>query len=77
MTGWVTDSTIAGRRPGALLGRVDPATVGPSIALIAMFAVFSILSPYFLTRNNLTNVLMQSAPLLILVASVRQFERIC
>jgi ribose/xylose/arabinose/galactoside ABC-type transport system permease subunit len=33
---------------------------------VAMFAVFSILSPYFLTRNNVTNVLMQSAPLLIL-----------
>jgi ribose/xylose/arabinose/galactoside ABC-type transport system permease subunit len=65
MTGWVTDSTIARRRRSAL-GRVDPATVGPSIALAAMFAVFSILSPYFLTRNNLTNVLMQSAPLLIL-----------
>jgi ribose/xylose/arabinose/galactoside ABC-type transport system permease subunit len=66
MTGWVTDSTIARRRRSALLGRVDPATVGPGIALVAMFAVFSILSPYFLTRNNLTNVLMQSAPLLIL-----------
>jgi ribose transport system permease protein len=66
MTGWVTDSTIAHRRWSALLGRVDPATVGPSAALVAMFAVFSILSPYFLTRNNMTNVLMQSAPLLIL-----------
>ena len=66
MTGWVTGSTLARRRRSALLGWVDPATVGPSIALVAMFAVFSILSPYFLTRNNLTNVLMQSAPLLIL-----------
>jgi ribose transport system permease protein len=66
MTGWVTDSTTARRRWSALLGRVDPATVGPSAALVAMFAVFSILSPYFLTRNNMTNVLMQSAPLLIL-----------
>jgi ribose/xylose/arabinose/galactoside ABC-type transport system permease subunit len=61
-----SDSIEARHRRGVLLARIDPATVGPSIALVAMFAVFSILSPYFLTRNNVTNVLMQSAPLLIL-----------
>ena len=61
-----SDLTEARHRRGILLARIDPATVGPSIALVAMFAVFSILSPYFLTRNNVTNVLMQSAPLLIL-----------
>jgi ribose/xylose/arabinose/galactoside ABC-type transport system permease subunit len=33
-----------------------------------MFLVFSILSPYFLTRSNVTNVLVQSAPLLTLAA---------
>ena len=31
-----------------------------------MIVVFSTLSPYFLTRTNVTNVLVQSAPLLIL-----------
>ena len=31
-----------------------------------MVVMFSILSPYFLTRTNITNVLVQSAPLLIL-----------
>jgi ribose transport system permease protein len=48
------------------LGRIDPATIGPGLALLAMIVVFSTLSPYFLTRTNVTNVLVQSAPLLIL-----------
>jgi ribose/xylose/arabinose/galactoside ABC-type transport system permease subunit len=48
------------------LGRIDPATIGPGLALVAMIVVFSTLSPYFLTRTNVTNVLVQSAPLLIL-----------
>jgi ribose transport system permease protein len=50
----------------AWLERVDPATVGPSLALVLMIIIFSVLSPYFLTRANVTNVLVQSAPLLIL-----------
>lgn len=54
-------------QPGeSLLRRIDPATVGPGLALLAMIIVFSILSPHFLTRANVTNVLVQSAPLLIL-----------
>jgi len=48
------------------LSRIDPATLGPSIALIVMFIIYTTLSPYFLTPQNLTNVLVQSAPLLIL-----------
>ena len=48
------------------LQRIDPATIGPAVALLVMIIVFSILSPYFLTRTNITNVLVQSAPLLIL-----------
>lgn len=48
------------------LSRIDPATLGPSIALIAMFVIYTTLSPHFLTPQNLTNVLVQSAPLLIL-----------
>ena len=40
--------------------------MGPAVALLVMIIVFSILSPYFLTRTNVTNVLVQSAPLLIL-----------
>src|SRR5512143_3154821 len=52
----------------AVLGRIEPATIGPSIALLTMLVAFSILSPHFLTASNLTNVLVQSAPLLILAA---------
>jgi ribose transport system permease protein len=50
----------------AWLERVDQATVGPSVALVLMIIIFSALSPYFLTPTNITNVLVQSAPLLIL-----------
>ncbi|MGD0187227.1 MAG: ABC transporter permease [Roseiarcus sp.] len=46
--------------------RVDPAVVGPGLALILMFVVYSLASPHFLTAQNITNVLVQSAPLLIL-----------
>lgn len=46
--------------------RVDPAVVGPGLALILMFAVYSVASPHFLTVQNITNVLVQSAPLLIM-----------
>lgn len=49
-----------------LLSRIDPAILGPSIALVGMFVIYSILSPHFLTAQNMTNVLVQSAPLLIL-----------
>jgi ribose/xylose/arabinose/galactoside ABC-type transport system permease subunit len=59
---------MGGQRWYALVGRIEPATVGPGLALLAMIIVFSILSPYFLTRNNITNVLVQSAPLLILAS---------
>ena len=51
-----------------VLDRIEPATIGPMAALLAMLLAFSILSPYFLTSSNLTNVLVQSAPLLILAA---------
>jgi ribose/xylose/arabinose/galactoside ABC-type transport system permease subunit len=56
----------AGHRLDAIFAQIDPATVGPSIALAAMLIGFSILSSHFLTRSNLTNVLVQSAPLLTL-----------
>jgi ribose/xylose/arabinose/galactoside ABC-type transport system permease subunit len=49
-----------------VLSRIDPATLGPGIALVAMFIIYATLSPYFLTAQNVTNVLVQSAPLLIL-----------
>ena len=62
----MTGHAIAGRQWPALLRRIDPATVGPAVALLVMVVTFSILSPYFLTRTNVTNVLVQSAPLLIL-----------
>ena len=62
----MTGHAIAARQWPALLRRIDPATVGPAVALLVMVVTFSILSPYFLTRTNVTNVLVQSAPLLIL-----------
>lgn len=60
---------IASERPGRVQARrlaIDPAVIGPGIALFLMFVVYSLASPHFLTPSNLTNVLVQSAPLLIL-----------
>ncbi|MFZ5792744.1 MAG: ABC transporter permease [Pseudomonadota bacterium] len=65
MTGTASSATET-TMPAALLSRIEPATLGPSIALVVMFVVYSILSPHFLTVSNITNVLVQSAPLLIL-----------
>jgi ribose transport system permease protein len=48
--------------------KVDAAVLGPSVALAAMFVVYSLLSSHFLTVQNITNVLVQCAPLLILAA---------
>jgi ribose transport system permease protein len=47
---------------------IDPAIVGPATALILMFIVYSVLSPHFLTAQNITNVLVQSAALMILAS---------
>jgi ribose/xylose/arabinose/galactoside ABC-type transport system permease subunit len=68
MMGHSVSTPASGRQWSTFLGRIEPAAVGPSLALVAMIMAFSILSPYFLTRNNVTNVLVQSAPLLILSA---------
>lgn len=62
----MTGGHITKERWRDLLQRINSATIGPAVALLAMIIVFSILSPYFLTRTNITNVLVQSAPLLIL-----------
>src|SRR5262249_47094245 len=62
----VTSKAEVGQRTWT--SRIDPALFGPSLALIVMFIVYSIASPYFLTGTNITNVLVQSAPLLILAA---------
>jgi len=62
----MTGGHITKERWRDFLQRIDPATIGPAVALLVMIIVFSILSPYFLTRTNITNVLVQSAPLLIL-----------
>ena len=65
-------SNTNGSRAGAALtgmaSRIDPATVGPAAALALMFIVYSVLSPHFLTVQNITNVLVQSAPLMILAS---------
>ncbi|MFC4271805.1 ribose ABC transporter permease [Sneathiella chungangensis] len=44
----------------------EPAVFGPVAILLIMFAGYSIASPHFLTVENITNVLVQSAPLIIL-----------
>jgi len=46
--------------------RFDSALFGPALALVLMFAVYSVASPHFLTVGNITNVLVQSSPLIIL-----------
>ncbi len=56
----------SGSRTMNLLARIEPATVGPLAALVLMFAIYSAFSPHFLTVSNITNVLVQLAPLLIL-----------
>jgi ribose/xylose/arabinose/galactoside ABC-type transport system permease subunit len=48
--------------------KFDSAIMGPSLALAAMFIIYSALSSHFLTIPNITNVLVQCAPLLILAA---------
>ena len=48
------------------LSRLDTATLGPLLALILMFVIYTFLSPNFLTVGNMTNVLVQASPLLIL-----------
>ena len=48
------------------LSRLDTATLGPLLALILMFVIYTLLSPNFLTVSNMTNVLVQASPLLIL-----------
>ena len=40
--------------------------VGPLAGLLAMGAVLSFASPYFLTRSNLTNIAVQASPIAIL-----------
>lgn len=64
MTMTVTTRTGVDRPMSKLT--IDPALFGPSLALIVMFVVYSIASPHFLTSQNITNVLVQSAPLMIL-----------
>lgn len=62
-----TDTSSPAAGP-ARFRRIDPALFGPSLALVTMFIVYSIASPHFLTTQNITNVLVQSAPVLILAA---------
>lgn len=62
----VTTDPVAGRRSRTF--HFDPALFGPSLALVLMFVIYSVASPHFLTVGNITNVLVQSAPLLILAS---------
>jgi ribose transport system permease protein len=55
------------RRPGpGPTSRLNTPTLGPLLALVLMFFVYALLSPNFLTVRNMTNVLVQASPLLIL-----------
>ena len=62
----VTNSLAVDRRTRRL--NFDPALFGPTLALVLMFVIYSVASPHFLTPGNITNVLVQSAPLLILAS---------
>lgn len=68
MTANTKTQEASARRPAqpSWLPKIDPSVIGPGLALILMFIVYSIASPHFLTTQNITNVLVQSAPLLIL-----------
>jgi ribose/xylose/arabinose/galactoside ABC-type transport system permease subunit len=55
-----------GRTGPGLTSRLDTATLGPLLALVLMFFIYALLSPNFLTVRNMTNVLVQASPLLIL-----------
>lgn len=61
-----TSSQVSGASLNTRALKIDAAVVGPGLALVLMFIVYSIASPHFLTAQNITNVLVQSAPLLIL-----------
>jgi ribose/xylose/arabinose/galactoside ABC-type transport system permease subunit len=41
-------------------------TAGPLVVLACIWATFAVLSPYFLTKDNLTNVLIQSSSVALL-----------
>ncbi|MGB3540994.1 MAG: ABC transporter permease [Mesorhizobium sp.] len=62
----VTTDPVASRHSRTF--HFDPALFGPSLALVLMFVIYSVASPHFLTAGNITNVLVQSAPLLILAS---------
>ncbi|TDK53351.1 ABC transporter permease [Antarcticimicrobium luteum] len=68
MTATTKTQEPSAQRPAqsSWLPKIDPSVIGPGLALILMFIVYSIASPHFLTTQNITNVLVQSAPLLIL-----------
>lgn len=57
------DGGSAGGRGGAAatLGRVFGAIPGPLLGLVAVMVVLSFLSPYFFTRQNLTNIVSQNS----------------
>ena len=57
----------AGRGGGAALSvALRVIAAGPLVVLFCIWAVFAFLSPYFLTRSNLTNVLVQSSSVALL-----------
>ncbi|SBW22368.1 putative membrane protein [Candidatus Protofrankia californiensis] len=51
---------LAHRRALALSVELRVISAGPLVVLFALWMVFGLLSPYFLTRENLTNILIQS-----------------
>lgn len=59
-------AATARSKSASILSKVDPAVIGPAVSLVVMLAIYSVASPHFLTTQNVTNVLVQSAPLLIL-----------
>ncbi len=67
-----TEPSAPGRGPLQTPRRLSPALamrLGPAIALVAMIAIFAALAPEFLTVANFTNILRESAVLLVLATA--------
>ena len=67
-------SVAAASRPSALMFGLSPdrlfVVLSRIVALTALIVVLSILSPHFLTWNNLINVLRHAVPLFIMSAGL-------
>lgn len=54
------------RQEAALSGGLRLIAAGPLVVLFCLWILFGVLSPYFLTQSNLTNILIQSCSIALL-----------